>query len=55
MNDAWLALTPIVCCAGHETVTVKDVLKYDYQTANRLHELDRVHTYASFFIADLSL
>jgi hypothetical protein len=44
-----------VCRAGHETVTVKDVLKYDYQTANRLHELDRVHTYASFFIADLSL
>jgi len=40
---------------GREIVTVKDILKYDTQKANRLHELDRVHTYASFFIADLSL
>jgi S-adenosylmethionine-diacylglycerol 3-amino-3-carboxypropyl transferase len=47
--------TPVTLPKGHETVTVKDVLKYDCQTANRLHELDRVHTYASFFIADLSL
>jgi len=47
--------TSVTLPNGHETVTVKDVLKYDYQTANRLHELDRVHTYASFFIADLSL
>jgi len=40
---------------GIESVPLNNILKYDQQTANRLHELDRVHTYASFFIADLNL
>jgi len=32
---------------------VRDVLQYNMPLANKLHALDRVHTYASFFIADL--
>lgn len=31
-----------------------ELLTYDRQTAARLHELDRVHTYGSFYIADLA-
>jgi len=32
---------------------VRDVLQYNTALANKLHALDRVHTYAGFFIADL--
>jgi S-adenosylmethionine-diacylglycerol 3-amino-3-carboxypropyl transferase len=35
-------------------VPVKSLLDYDYTLAAKLHPLDRVHTYASFFIADLN-
>jgi S-adenosylmethionine-diacylglycerol 3-amino-3-carboxypropyl transferase len=31
--------------------SLRDVLDFDKDTANRLHQLDRVHTYASFHIA----
>lgn len=31
-----------------------ELLTYDRETAARLHELDRVHTYGSFYIADLA-
>jgi S-adenosylmethionine-diacylglycerol 3-amino-3-carboxypropyl transferase len=37
-----------------EKVRLSDLLTYDIATANRLHELDRVHTYGSFSIADLA-
>lgn len=33
---------------------LNELLKYDVATAARLHELDRVHTYGSFYIADLA-
>lgn len=32
-----------------------EVLRYDRDLAERLHKLDRVHTYGSFYIADLNL
>jgi hypothetical protein len=32
---------------------VGDLLRYDRDLANRLHPLDRVHTYGSFSIAHL--
>jgi len=38
---------------GDSIVPVKELMNYDYTLANKLHALDRVHTYASFFIADL--
>jgi len=38
---------------GDSIVPVKDMLEYDYRLADKLHALDRVHTYASFFVADL--
>ena len=34
-------------------ILVGDALSYDYKKAEALHELDRVHTYGSFYIADL--
>jgi len=33
--------------------TVRDIVKFNKDLAARLHPLDRVHTYANFFIADL--
>jgi S-adenosylmethionine-diacylglycerol 3-amino-3-carboxypropyl transferase len=39
---------------GDTVVQVKDLMKHDYALANKLHALDRVHTYASFFVADLA-
>jgi|NOAtaT_6_FD_contig_101_300682_length_1498_multi_9_in_0_out_0_1 S-adenosylmethionine-diacylglycerol 3-amino-3-carboxypropyl transferase len=33
--------------------TVRDVLNYNPSVASKLHVLDRVHTYAGFFVADL--
>ncbi len=32
-----------------------DVLQFDEETAEKLHKLDRVHTYGCFCIADLKL
>lgn len=32
-----------------------DLLRYDHALAARLHPLDRVHTYGSFYIADLAV
>jgi S-adenosylmethionine-diacylglycerol 3-amino-3-carboxypropyl transferase len=34
-------------------VPVNDLLEYNTQLSDRLHQLDRVHTYASFYIAKL--
>jgi S-adenosylmethionine-diacylglycerol 3-amino-3-carboxypropyl transferase len=38
-----------------EKVRLNDLLSYDIATAERLHQLDRVHTYGSFYIADLKI
>jgi len=35
-------------------VPINDLLSYDSQLASELHDKDRVHTYASFYIADVS-
>jgi S-adenosylmethionine-diacylglycerol 3-amino-3-carboxypropyl transferase len=40
---------------GSEKVRLNDLLTYDTQTAEQLHHLDRVHTYGSFYIADLNV
>ncbi len=37
-----------------QKVKVGDLLTYDHATANRLHQRDRVHTYGSFYIADIA-
>lgn len=37
---------------GQKT-TVGDIVDFDRETAERLHEIDRVHTYTSFHIANL--
>jgi S-adenosylmethionine-diacylglycerol 3-amino-3-carboxypropyl transferase len=37
-----------------EMTRVRDLLTYHSELANELHQKDRVHTYASFYIADLS-
>ena len=33
---------------------IAPMLNYDRELANELHQTDRVHTYGSFYIADLS-
>lgn len=38
----------------NEVVTLGDLLRYDEDLAARLHPQDRVHTYGSFYIADLA-
>jgi S-adenosylmethionine-diacylglycerol 3-amino-3-carboxypropyl transferase len=40
---------------GNEKVKLNELLTYDVELANRLHQLDRVHTYGSFYIADLAV
>ena len=40
--------------ANGEMNKVNDMLTYDSELASELHEKDRVHTYASFYIAHLS-
>jgi S-adenosylmethionine-diacylglycerol 3-amino-3-carboxypropyl transferase len=45
---------PISVEFGGRTRKVGDLLTYDMATANRLHPLDRVHTYGSFHIAKLA-
>lgn len=43
----------VVVKKGNEKVRLNELLTYDTELANRLHQLDRVHTYGSFYIADL--
>lgn len=38
---------------GGETVKLVELLKFHPDLAKKLHQLDRVHTYGSFYIADL--
>ena len=40
--------------AGGRQARLADLLEYDQALAQRLHERDRVHTYGSFYIADLA-
>ncbi len=40
---------------GGRLVKVNDLLTYQWELAAELHEKDRVHTYASFYIADLAV
>ncbi len=36
-----------------KTIALPELLTYHEEQAKALHELDRVHTYGSFYIADL--
>jgi len=38
-----------------EQVRIAELLSYHQALAEELHELDRVHTYGSFYIADLAV
>lgn len=38
-----------------ETTRVGEMLRYQSQLADELHERDRVNTYGSFYIADLQV
>lgn len=40
---------------GRESVSLKELLTYNRELAAELHPKDRVHTYASFYIADLAI
>ncbi len=40
---------------GGKQTKLPELLTYHPQLSNRLHELDRVHTYGSFYIADLAV
>lgn len=51
LRTEFVDAVPIVL--GRRHCQVGDVLKYHVDLANQLHEKDRVHTYGSFFIADL--
>lgn len=44
---------PLVINAAGKQVNVGDLLTYDTKLASELHSRDRVHTYGSFYIADL--
>ncbi|MCD0461564.1 DUF3419 family protein [Roseiconus lacunae] len=44
---------PLVIAAEGRETRVGDLLRYQDDLANRLHQTDRVHTYGSFYIADL--
>ncbi len=35
------------------TTFLGELLHYDYELARKLHAVDRVHTYGSFYIADI--
>lgn len=45
---------PLLVQHGGEQVRVGEVLTYHRQLAEELHRRDRVHTYGSFYIADLA-
>jgi S-adenosylmethionine-diacylglycerol 3-amino-3-carboxypropyl transferase len=44
---------PLVVQRGGQSVRMGDILRYDTATAAACHARDRVHTYGSFYIADL--
>ena len=44
----------IQVCRNGQLQPVSPLLNYNVELANQLHEIDRVHTYGSFYIADLS-
>jgi S-adenosylmethionine-diacylglycerol 3-amino-3-carboxypropyl transferase len=44
---------PIVVHRGDQQVRMGELLQYDGELAARLHPLDRVNTYGSFYIAEL--
>ncbi|NES24313.1 MAG: BtaA family protein [Symploca sp. SIO3E6] len=46
-------LNPICVSAQGRQYNLADILKYDNDLAQQLHPQDRVHTYGSFYIADL--
>ena len=50
-------LQAVVEVHGHrgELAHIRDLISYQQELADRLHPLDRVHTYASFYIADLAV
>lgn len=47
-------INDVVVKKNGESVKLNELLTYDTELANRLHQLDRVHTYGSFYIADLA-
>lgn len=48
-------INDVFVTAGSDKVRLNDLLTYDTATADQLHQLDRVHTYGSFYIADLEV
>ncbi|MCO8121212.1 BtaA family protein [Stieleria sp. TO1_6] len=46
-------IDPLTVTAAGKQVRVGDLLRYDSELAEQLHVTDRVHTYGSFYIADL--
>ena len=44
---------PLVVQRGGRPIRMGDLLRYDTATATACHARDRVHTYGSFYIADL--
>ncbi|NER52946.1 MAG: BtaA family protein [Symploca sp. SIO1A3] len=46
-------LHPICVCVQGRKYNLADILEYDNDLAQQLHQKDRVHTYGSFYIADL--
>lgn len=47
-------IDPLEIRLRNERVALGALLHYDQDLAARLHPLDRVHTYGSFYIADLA-
>jgi S-adenosylmethionine-diacylglycerol 3-amino-3-carboxypropyl transferase len=45
---------PITVEVNNQKYKMGDLLKYNQELANKLHPTDRVHTYGSFYIADLN-
>ncbi len=43
----------VVVHRNGESIKLNELLTYNIELANQLHQLDRVHTYGSFYIADL--
>lgn len=46
-------INDVVVQKNGESVKLPELLTYNTELANELHQLDRVHTYGSFYIADL--
>ncbi len=47
-------LSDVMVTVDKEEVQLPELLTYQTELAERLHQLDRVHTYGSFYIADLN-